>query len=283
MLEIYTKNSNKKGPHFLFLGSVHGNETCGSLAIDTILEKITKKEIEITEGKVTFIPRVNRKAFEENKRFIDVNLNRVIKDNTNPLLYEEKIAQELITEIKKVDYVVDLHSMTSKTVPMVFIDYPTQKNKKLAVSSDISHCVYGWQSLYSEKDRSADTIYYANLHKITGITIECGQNDDIESFNVAYKSIIKILSEYGCIQNKKIIQSKKKITKYLMKKIYLKNNEKDFLERNFKNFDFIQQGKTIAIRSDGKKLIAPTDGYIMLPNISTKIGHEWFYFGTEIK
>lgn len=281
MLEIYTYETHTPGPRFLFLGSVHGDEPCGSLAIDTICEKINTEKIKILKGSITFIPRVNTQAYISKVRFIDVNLNRVVKKTKNPTTYEDTLAQELLSEIEKVDYVVDLHSMTAKTVPIVFVDYITQRNIELAKATGLSDFVYGWSELYVETEQNADTISYTNSIGLAGITIECGQHSDPESFNVAYNSIINILSTYGLIKNSPLHTSHIEISAYVMQKIYFKDHNKDTLMKNYKNFDVIKYGDVIATRENGEKIISEIEGHIMLPNDSVEKGQEWFYFGCK--
>lgn len=282
MLETYTHNTHIPGPRFLFLGSVHGNEPCGSLAIDAIREKINSGEIKILNGNITFIPRVNAQAYISKKRFIDVNLNRVVKKTKNPTTYEDKIAQELLTEIEKADYVVDLHSMTAKTVPIVFVDYITQGNIDLANATGLSDFIYGWSELYAETEQNSDTISYTNSVGVAGVTIECGQHDDPKSFSVACASIINILNTYGVIKSTTPHIYNKEVSAYSMQKIYFKKHRDDTLVKNFKNFDLIKAGELIAKRENGEKITSETKGYIMLPNDSVEKGQEWFYFGYKI-
>ena len=65
-----------------------------------------------------------------------------------------------------------------------------------------------------------------------------------------------------------------------MKEFVIKEKE-GVLVGDFKHLDKIKKGDVIAIYDDGEKLIAPNDGYILLPNHDAKIGAEWYYFGVE--
>jgi predicted deacylase len=44
-----------------------------------------------------------------------------------------------------------------------------------------------------------DTIGFAKRNNIPGITIECGQNDDPKSEEIAYQAIISVLKSHGNI------------------------------------------------------------------------------------
>lgn len=280
MLEIYRFDSGFPGKKVLFLGSVHGNEVCGSVALDRFRNEVDSGTLSIAIGEVVAIPRCNRKAYEESKRFIDCNLNRVITPLETPSLYEEFIAQELLKEILKVDYVVDLHSMTADTVPMVFVDYENKENEKLARASGISHCVYGWSSLFLSGEPSADTISYANECGKFGITIECGQHASPLAIECAYTSICTILQSLSILQAPHIgTQSEFHFQKFRMKKVFFRENDSDVMVKKYRNFDFVEKYSTVAVRSNGEHIQAPSDGYIMLPNDRAMVGHEWFYFG----
>ncbi|MDP2104085.1 MAG: succinylglutamate desuccinylase/aspartoacylase family protein, partial [Candidatus Gracilibacteria bacterium] len=71
------------GIHILFFGAIHGNEVCGPKALDEIIQDFETHKIELKSGKVTFVPICNKMAHDEGKRYIDVNLNRVIEKHEN--------------------------------------------------------------------------------------------------------------------------------------------------------------------------------------------------------
>jgi succinylglutamate desuccinylase len=68
----------------------------------------------------------------QNKRYVDVDLNRVFKKHDFPTLYEHKLANELTTIIDENDVLLDLHSTHSDDEPFVFLDFNDEKNRFLA-------------------------------------------------------------------------------------------------------------------------------------------------------
>ena len=50
----------------------------------------------------------NKRALKENKRYIDSDLNRVFPGNKQGN-HEERLAVEILDQIKSFDYVIDLH------------------------------------------------------------------------------------------------------------------------------------------------------------------------------
>ncbi len=277
MLELYEYKGAADGERVLILGSVHGNEVCGSLAIDKIRHELDTKVRTLTRGTLLLAPRVNKEAYKKNTRFIDVNLNRIVSSNRAGTNYEDKLARELATLIESVDIVIDIHSMTAKTVSMAFVDYPTETNKKLAQASLISSIVYGWQDLFVEDNESGDTIACANASGKSGITIECGTHNDSESVHAAERAILGVLKDKQMMDGVKfeeVIQRS-----FLMKEVIFRNSLEDRLAKEFTNFEKVLAGEVLGVREDKIPILAKEDGYIMLPNKNAGVGAEWFYFG----
>ncbi|MBW2998288.1 succinylglutamate desuccinylase/aspartoacylase family protein, partial [Candidatus Woesearchaeota archaeon] len=89
------------------LGCLHGNEKVGEKIIDYL------KGIPQLANSIFFILG-NENAMKENRRFIDVDLNRCFpgKETGN---YEEERAFEISKKIKDFDILLDIHSTTAKT------------------------------------------------------------------------------------------------------------------------------------------------------------------------
>ncbi len=88
--------------NILIVCCLHGNERYG---------------FEVSRNQ-SFFPffLANKKAFIENKRFIDSDLNRCFPGNINGNC-EERLAYNLLKKIKKFYYIIDLHS-SSNNCPM---------------------------------------------------------------------------------------------------------------------------------------------------------------------
>ncbi|MCA9460433.1 MAG: succinylglutamate desuccinylase/aspartoacylase family protein, partial [Nanoarchaeota archaeon] len=111
--------SNKNGPKIAILGCVHGNETY-SLKVFKRLKKIN-----LLSGGIDFY-LVNKVAFEKKRRFIDTDLNRSF--NINEKSYEVNLAKEIIKILESYNYIIDLHSTTSKTNPFLIYVNENLKN-----------------------------------------------------------------------------------------------------------------------------------------------------------
>src|SRR5438046_10383537 len=83
------------GTRLIVTGAVHGNETCGTLAIRRVLDDIAKGRLEIVTGEVTFVPVTNPLAYERQQRQGDRNLNRKLVPSEDPREFEDHVANWL--------------------------------------------------------------------------------------------------------------------------------------------------------------------------------------------
>ena len=175
MFDVYKFKSNKLGPHILILGAVHGNEIAGTLAGESIALDFEIGNLKLIKGSVTFIPLVNKKAQEQDTRFVDENLNRVIIYHPNPTTHEQKIANNLLQHIEKADVLLDLHSThCEKDEAFAFIDYPTKQNCELLQVMPVQTALAGWPSIYEKNTKilNYSTEEYAHMKGITALTLD---------------------------------------------------------------------------------------------------------------
>lgn len=97
---------------------VHGDEIIGKLVLDEVKTKIQNKQI---LKEIVFI-EANLEAYKQNKRFIDVDLNRQMTQskqkslhslNSNELNHEESIAVNLSSILAGASYLLDIHATSS--------------------------------------------------------------------------------------------------------------------------------------------------------------------------
>lgn len=279
MLEVFEFRSVNPGKSILITGAVHGNEVCGAIASKNIIAKINSSEIKIKRGSVTFIPVSNPEANRLNKRFFEVNLNRVIKKHKNPKLYEEKIANILTDYIKRSDYQLDLHSMHENGKPFVFQDNPEEA--EFAKILGLEYIFVGWPNVYKDSKTVKDysTQSYAHRVKKINCTVECGSHADPKAVEVAEKCILKALSYLDIIDYKDSSASKQNFID--MQKVYFKEYDGE-LSKNYVELDKIKKGEVIATYNNGKSLVAEYDSLIIFPNKNAKVGEEWFYLGKMV-
>ena len=96
----------RNGKSIIVEGGIHGDEIAGTLAIEALLP-----EIEITKGRVIWLPQMNKPAYQAKKRYINVDLNKVFPGNPQSNTYEHVLASELFKWVgeQKADVVLTLH------------------------------------------------------------------------------------------------------------------------------------------------------------------------------
>jgi Carboxypeptidase controlling helical cell shape catalytic len=103
--------TDKEYPKILIDACIHGDEVAGSYACDSVM-----KHINVLEGTVGFIPKVNIKSFQQNVRGVNVDLNQVFPGDKNGTIYEEKLAYDFMNFVDEFrpDYVINLHEAWTK-------------------------------------------------------------------------------------------------------------------------------------------------------------------------
>ncbi len=279
MFKKYVFDSKIKGKNILVLGGVHGNEVAGTKAQNILMEKIKNNELNLKSGLITFIPVVNKEAQRQDKRFVDVNLNRVVCFHENAKLNEEKIANELIKEIEKCDVMIDLHSTHCKgDEAFAFMDYPNEGNKDLLSLIPVRYALAGWPNVYeqSEEIENFCTEKYANICGKVGITVECGYHKSTDSVDVALTSLLNVFAYYGLIDKRHEIYNSEIIN---MSSFFVKKAEGK-MTKEYKHLTKIKKGEVLAIYNNGEQIVSQFDGYIIIPNHECDIGEEWFYTGS---
>ena len=107
------------GPKLIVLGAVHGNETCGTRAIERVLGELDRGELRIERGVLTLVPVTNPLAYEQGTRMGDRNLNRRLMPTAEPREYEDRIANVLVPLLAAHEVLLDLHSFRSPGRPFV--------------------------------------------------------------------------------------------------------------------------------------------------------------------
>lgn len=298
-----------KGPRLIVTAAVHGNETCGTFAIERIVKEFQEGSLKLKRGAVTFVPVTNPKAYRLQRRNGDRNLNRRLIPTDTPVQYEDHIANWLCPLLAEHDGLLDLHSFQSGDQPFALFG-PKNNNDSLEpfAQAEIeealvqrlgcSRFVYGWLETYAKgiqrraeqvkagrfnaKDVDVDTRYgigTTEYMRSTGgwsITLECSQHDDPGGREVAYQAIINTMIYLGLIEGSTppVARDVQVLGLY---DVYDRFDLNDSFAKVWKSFDPIAKGEVIGTRADGTVLRAEQDCLIVFPNIKSQPGQEWFY------
>lgn len=280
MLDTITFDSGKKGPIFLVLGGVHGNEKCGTHAIGRAIMELRSGIFSLTSGKVVFVPICNPEAYRLNQRYYEVNLNRVVKKHEMASLYEQIIANELTGIIDTCDIMLDLHSYSSGVKPFLFVEYGTPEELAFAKAMRIENWVTGWNALYHDKKElwEGDTCTYAFDKGKLALLIECGQHDDPAAAQVGYRSIRLALAHFGLTGAFAADDEPPAPQVCKLHSVHVKRASGK-LVKPWQHLDTVKKGTPVAQYDDGETLSSPVDGIIVMPVANAKVGEEWIFFG----
>ncbi len=271
MLEkIYQLEGGKVGPTSIILAGVHGDEICGVEAIKKILPGL-----KIERGVVLF-GYGNPRAIKMDKRYTEVNLNRMFSDNflstREKETYEYGRAQFLKKCLDKAEALLDIHA---SSIPESKAFAICEANAgKIVKFLPIDLVVSGFDEV-----EPGGTDHYMNSTGKIGICLECGYVKNPESLRVAEKGIVSFLKSRGHLENKLAPQKQSFLRVF---KKYLAKTDNFTLAKPFKNFEIVEKKQVIGI--DGQeKIKAPKRSLILFAHNGVKIGDEIFLLGEKKK
>lgn len=107
----YVLLGKKESPKMLVHGGMHGDEVAGYMACDTII-----RNINLLEGTLIIIPKLNIQACNMNRRYINMDLNHAFPGDIGSDIYEYRLAYELMWLVDSIqpDLIINLHEAMNK-------------------------------------------------------------------------------------------------------------------------------------------------------------------------
>ena len=299
--------SPRPGTRLVVLGAVHGDETCGTRAIERVVGEIDAGALRLAAGRLTLVPVANPLAYAHHRRAGDRNLNRKLGPTDVPREYEDHVANWLCPLLAEHEVLLDLHSFLSPGTPFVFFGpadnsgplepfAQAAREEALATRLGVGRAVDGWLGTYAagvarrvqlapsfpEATLDLDPRYGIGtteyMRSVGGcaLTLECGQHDDPQAPEVAYRAILATLAHL------RLIDAPDPAPRPEMQCLSLcevtdRLHAGDSFAKAWQSFDPVACGEAIAARHDGRAIVAPFDGFVVFPNPRAEPGHEWFY------
>jgi predicted deacylase len=292
------------GPKLIVLGAVHGNETCGTRAIERLLSELDTGVLTIKRGTLTLVPITNPLAYAKHQRQGDRNLNRKLQPGSTRD-FEDRIANVLCPLLAAHDVLLDLHSFHTAGQPFVMLGprdntgtlepfAHAEDEARLAAHIGVTRVVEGWLDTYAlgvarrrQRHPEADpltldaaygigTTEYIRSQGGYGVTLECGQHDDPAAPEVAYHAIRQTLALLGLIDDTPQPPPSEFEVLRLYDVIDLDTGGDRFV-RDWHSFDPLKVNELIGHRADGSAVRADSDGHIVFPNPGALPGNEWYY------
>jgi len=268
--EVIQLTGKSAGPVSLILAGVHGNERCGLTAFAELLP-----DLQIDCGQVFFIYG-NPRAIEINRRYFEVNLNRLFCDDnrlTEQELtsYEYGRAQFLKKYLDQAEVLLDLHGSYSVASQPFAI---CEANAERIVSQlPIEKVVSG----FDEIQPGGTDAYMNNIGKI-GICVECGLLTKPQAAVVAKEVIMAFLQARGHLIGQASLKRQEWLNIY---QLYKTTTNNFYLAQDWPDFAEVKAGQLIGY--DGEAAIrAVEDSFILFATERQKIGEEAFILGRKV-
>lgn len=285
-----------KGITVVVFAGIHGNESSGIFAIQEVYNKIEHLKI---NGTIYGISG-NLKALEQNKRFIDEDLNRIWtfekleklirKKELNAEESEQSELFDLLNEIISLNpgpfYFIDLHTTSSKTLPFITIS-DALINRRFSKLFPVP-IVLG-----IEEYLNGPLLTYINQLGYVSIGFESGQHDEINSITY-HMSFLYLALVYTRILQKEDIPdfsehfNKIKSASQKQSEIYevihlhkIEPKDNFSMLNGFKSFQTVKKGVPLA-KSNGQEIKSKKKGILFMP-LYQKIGEDGFFIIRKVK
>lgn len=285
-VKIVTYHSLEPGPTLTVLGAVHGNERCGAEAIRRLIADIDAGTLVLKCGTLQLVPVTNPRAFEQNVRFVERNLNRYLYPKDEKRHYEDHLDPIVCEVLDATDVLLDLHSYTSQGGPFIFLDPKDPKELAFGTALGVSDFVCGWSDAFGDGQGSKEsqgTTEYARTRGALAVTLECGNHHNADAPDVGYRAILRGMAHLGMLDAGEPAAGSSAATRCVRMKSVYRREDGAVFAKPWRHYDPVAKGEAMARLKGGETLAAPEDGYIVLPKESADPGGEWFYFGTRMQ
>lgn len=274
---------NTEGNTVLFLGGVHGNETAGVGALNSVFKQLELTGERFAGRAVALIG--NLEATRLNQRYIYKDMNRIWnRDTLDDLHYgrldvrhtEYAELAEVYGEVKSIldnakgrVFVIDLHTTSSPTIPFIVTN---KSDNGLKFTNEFPMPVIGGLTGFLD----GTLLSYINDLGHVGLAYEAGQHKSTQSM-VKHESFVWLcLHQTGVcpdldpsfIQKHYDILEEELVTRNnhfrIISRYKIKPDEQFKMKQGYTNFQKIFEGEELASNEDGP-ICSPYDGFIFMP------------------
>ncbi|MGQ9365699.1 succinylglutamate desuccinylase [Azospirillum sp. ST 5-10] len=268
---VTTLDSGRSGPHVVVNGLAHGNEICGAVAIDTLYRMGVRPRL----GRLTLC-LANVAAYQAfdpaapfNSRFVDEDFNRlwsaeVLEGRRNSV--ELRRARELRPLYDSADLLLDLHSMTNDTAPLILCG---RTSRGRALARDLGHPAWIVADAgHAAGRRLIDYDGFADEEgRRTALLVECGQHWRADTAAVAVESTLLFLLGLGMIDpdlaRPRLRRHGDPQRLVVVTQAVTAETESFAFAAPFRGLETLAAGTPIA-SDGGRRIVAPYDGCVLV-------------------
>ena len=237
-------------PEIAVVGGIHGDEPCGVRAVEHLLE--TEPEVDRPVKCIV----ANEEALAENVRYLDADLNRVFPGDPDSDAHEERLAAELLKELRGCT-TLSMHSTQSYTGAFAVLAEET-----LAVAESVCP--------YLTIDAAVDSSAFVEgrlIEHAPVVEVECGYQGSANATEHAIAIVEEFLGALGALTGGE--PHDEGVPLYRLTHLVPKEAA-DSYGVPATNFERVAAGETYA-RVDGEELVASEPFY---PVLMSPYGYE---------
>lgn len=264
------ENSYRLGsvsPHLFVTGIIHGNEVGPLPGILRVLEELQSGELSFS-GSLS-VALGNIPAALQNKRFIDVDMNRVFEVST-PQYEEEKRALEIAQLISTADLYLDFHQTIESSLRPFYVmaSHPESVLWAKALQGIDDFVFQSPDEDFVPGALCSDE--YAQRLGIPALSIECWQKGfrkDAE--DLTYSLICQAMQFLTRYQDDSAFLARRaqqtSLQSWKIKYRHRNWQEGDFLNEGLVNLQEVNENQILGTKFDGQPLLCPQDGILLFP------------------
>lgn len=288
---------NADGPTLVAIGSIHGNEPSGRIALDRIASRLESLE-EKLRGRL-YLLIGNVRASSRSVRFIDGDLNRHwtienVRRNTRfspDSQTEDREQHELLTIFREIlhsagdeVFVLDLHSTSAGGVPFATVG-DTLRNRRFAQKFPVTIL------LGIEEQLEGTMLEFLNNEGAVTLGFEAGQHAAAESVDNHEALVVQALVATGILspddvpdiselRGRLVLASGKGTIFEVRHREPVLLDDEFLMNAGFQNFDPVRRGQALATTRYGI-VTAPESGLVLMP-LYQKQGDDGFFIVRRI-
>lgn len=290
-----------EGPVLICVGSLHGNEPAGALALDRLLRRLAASPPAGLRGRMVGLVG-NRRALATGRRFLRHDLNRFwsgdraarLRQRTEPLEAEADELRDLDREIERIMKVgegrpiffLDLHTTSGLGPAFANLD-DTLRNRKFALEFPVP-LVVG-----IEEELAGTLANYLCGRGVITVGFESGQHQEREAVDRAEAAVWIALAASGVLPRRsrpevaaarKILTDNRGALPHVAEVLYrhvIHPGDQFKMLPGFRNFQPIAVGQPLASDHRGP-IVAHLDGCILMP-LYQEQGEDGFFVARRIR
>jgi succinylglutamate desuccinylase len=273
-------------PFIAIIGGMHGNEPCGRIAIEALIERASNGTLPVQDGTLVLI-HGNPAASKEGLRHTadGTDLNRLFS-----YAFEENLPLERWTPehhralamrpiLEELDAALDLHSASAPTPPFGIVSTVTE-SRPLGRELGLPYLTHGWEG----PGLLGDQVLLNVLTKRNkpSFAVECGQHDDPQSAQRAHDTAAHFLVATGILLPS--------AASALPEQVAIELNIVDAVKKPSPGFEF--NGQLLGLQKIPAGTVVGSDAnleirskrpsFAIMPNASVAAGQDMLYLAHQV-